>query len=347
MGTNLYFTALIAFFVTILIIVGLTPIAHKVDLVDHPNTFRKHHRGKIPLIGGIAIAIGFCIGILALDISLSTFRALLAAYLLLTIIGIMDDFNELSPRLRMIAQLIVGLLVTCWGGILLNNLGNIFGSSWTNIGYWGLPLTVIAVIALINANNMLDGLNGLAGSTSFVTLACLYWIALRSHAHNDQRMILVLLSCVLSFLCFNFPVLRYRNRLVFLGDAGSTGLGLMIAWFAIKLSQPPYHFLKPAYLVWLLILPIFDLISVSLRRILIKRVSPLHADREHIHHFFQKIGFRNSIVTFILKLIALAGGLIAIFMAQYQFSQPLAFTAFIVLFLIYFIYANLYWSKKL
>src|SRR3989338_6732805 len=150
MGINLYFTAFIAFCVTILMIVGLTPIAHKIDLVDHPNS-RKHHRGTVPLIGGIAIGLGFCIGILALDISLSAFRALLAAYLLLTIIGIMDDFNELSPRLRIVAQLLVGLLVTCWGNILLGRLGHIFNSELIHLGYWAIPFTILAIIAMINA----------------------------------------------------------------------------------------------------------------------------------------------------------------------------------------------------
>ena len=337
------FIACLAFCITLIVLSGMRPIAIKVDLVDHPNT-RKHHRGAIPLIGGLGIGIGFCIGMLALNISLSPYRALLAGYVLLIVIGLMDDFNELSPRLRIAAQLLVSILAVCWGNIVLVNLGHFYSSAaLLSIGYWAIPLTIILIMALINANNMLDGLNGLAGGSSFVTLLCLYYIAIHSHASNDTQFILILLSCVLGFLCFNFPILRYRKRLVFLGDAGSTSLGLMLAWFGIKLAQAPYAFLKPAYLGWLFILPTFDLASVSLRRLLIKRSSPFAADREHIHHLLQSLGMRNSIATLFLLLLALAGGLAAIVMAQYQISEPLAIGAFMILFFIYFAGSSLYW----
>ncbi len=344
--TRLYFTSLIAFFVTALLLHALRPIALKIGLVDHPN-IRKHHRGMVPLIGGIGIAAGFCIGILALDISLSTYRSLLAAYLWLVIIGVMDDFNELTPKFRIIAQVIVALLITCWGNAVLTHLGHLMNSTIDiDLKLWAIPFTLLAVIALINANNMLDGMNGLAGGSSFVTLVCLAWIAIRSHATNDIQMLFVILSCTFAFLCFNFPILRYRKRLVFLGDAGSTGLGLMMGWFGIKLAQFPFTFLKPAYLLWLFILPIFDLTSATFRRLLIKRTSPLCADREHIHHLLAQLGLRNSFVTLTLTLFALAGGLAAIFMAEYQFPESTATGIFCILFLMYFISANIFWHKK-
>ncbi len=339
------FTGFIAFVVTTIIIIGMRPIACKVDLVDHPND-RKHHRGQIPLIGGIAIAIGFCIGILSLNISLSNYRALLAGYLLLIIVGMMDDFNELTPRLRIIAQLIVGMMAVCWGNVVLSHLGHLYSNdAVVYLGYWSIPITIILMIALINANNMLDGLNGLAGGSSFITLSCLLAAAYISHATNDAELLLILLACLLSFLFFNFPMFRYRERLIFLGDAGSTSLGLMLAWFSIKLSQPPYHFLKPAYLAWLFILPIFDLSSVSLRRVMIKRVSPLTADREHIHHFLLNFGLRKSYVTALLTLLSLIGGLLALFMAKYRFSEPYAYGLFILVFFIYFASTTWYWRQ--
>src|SRR3990167_9561492 len=157
-----YFTALIAFAITTLVIIATSPIAHKIGLLDQPNN-RKHHQGNVPLTGGIAISIGFCISILILNISLSPFRSLLAGFLLLIITGIMDDFNELSARTRIISQALVGLLLTCWGGLLLTQLGHLFGPMTNfNLGTWAIPFTILAIMALINANNMLDGLNGLA-----------------------------------------------------------------------------------------------------------------------------------------------------------------------------------------
>jgi len=339
---HLSLISIVVFFLTLLFVHLLKPIAFKIDLVDHPNQVRKHHQGSIPLIGGIAIGLGFCIGILMLNVSLSAFRALLAAYVLLMVVGILDDFNEVSPLLRIGSQLLVGLLMACWGGVVLHQLGGSLGT----LGLAAVPFTIVATMALINANNMLDGINGLAGGSSLITLACLYWVGMRSNANFDSQLLWVLISAIAAFLCFNFPILRYRQRLVFLGDAGSTSLGLVIAWFAVKFSQTPYTFLKPAYLAWLLILPIFDLISVTLRRVFIKRVSPLHGDREHIHYLLHSLGLRPSWVTVCLMLFALAGGLITIFMAEYHFSENAAYLLFIAFFLLYFFGTSLYWHSK-
>jgi UDP-GlcNAc:undecaprenyl-phosphate GlcNAc-1-phosphate transferase len=324
----------------------LSPVAHKIQLIDIPST-RKTHRGNIPLIGGIAIAIGLCISLLLLNISLSSFRSLLAGFFLLVIIGVLDDFKEVSARTRIFAQIIVGILITCWGGIQFTQLGHLLGTATNfSLGAWAIPLTVLAVVALINANNMLDGLNGLAGGSSFMTLSCLLSIAECSHAVEASQFLLLLCSCVLGFLCFNLPVFHYQKRLVFLGDAGSTGLGLMLAWFGIQLTQAPFAFLKPAYLPWLFILPICDLISVTLRRSLIKHVSPLSPDREHIHHLLESLSLPATLASFVLIFIALGGGLISIFMAQYHFSEIGSLGLFIILLLLYIGAAHYHWQLK-
>lgn len=346
MSIHPYFTALIAFCITVLAIFSLSRIARKINLVDEPSA-RKTHQGAIPLIGGLALAIGISGSILILNISLSTFRALLAGFLLLVIVGIFDDFKEASARTRILAQIFVALLITCWGGVQFTQLGHLFGTA-TNftLAGWAIPFTALAIVALINANNMLDGLNGLAGGTSFITLACLCWIAHCSQAIEAHQLLLISCSSLLAFLFFNFPVAHYQKRLVFLGDAGSTSLGLLLAWFGIQLSQAPYHFLKPAYLPWLFILPICDLVSVTLRRSFIKRISPLSADREHIHHLLESLPLPANIVSFILIFIAFVGGLISIFMAQYQFSEMWSLDLFIIVLFLYILTANYYWHRK-
>ena len=344
MSIHPYFTAVIALLITIFAIVTLSPIARKINLVDEPGV-RKTHSGSIPLIGGIALAMGLCTSLLILQISLSGFRALLAGFFLLVVVGILDDFNEVSARARIITQIFAALLITCWGGIQLTQLGHLFGSS-TNftLAAWAIPFTVLAIVALINASNMLDGLNGLAGGTSFATLACLLWIAHYSHAYEASQFLLIFCSALFGFLCFNLPFLHQKKSLVFLGDAGSTSIGLIMAWFGIQLTQAPFTFLKPAYLPWLFILPIFDLISVTVRRSLIKRISPLSADREHIHHLLESLSLRTEWVSFILIFIALSGGLISIFMAQYHFSESGSLGLFVTLLLAYFLAANYYWK---
>lgn len=339
-----YFVALLSFLITIILIKALCPVAHKIDLVDHPGG-RKHHAGSTPLVGGIAIAIGFCISLLVLNVSLSTFRAYLAGFSLLIVLGVLDDFNEVSARLRLMSQILVALLIVCWGDAQLTSLGILWGKLPIMLGAWSIPLSIVVVVACINAINMLDGINGLAAGTSFITLAWVYGWLLMHGIIYDANVLLTLLTAIAGFLVFNYPVFRHKQRQVFLGDAGSTTLGLSLCWFAIKTTQMPAHALPVPCLLWLLIVPIFDLASVTLRRLFIKKVSPFTADREHLHHLVKALGMRESWVTFILSIVAFLGGAIVFFFVKYQVAEAYIFWGFVILFVIYFVAANLIWKK--
>ena len=341
---SFWWTAGIALVVTLIFLSGMSPVARKIGLVDLPGG-RKQHQGSVPLIGGLGIAMGMTIGFLLLSISLSTFRAYLAGVVLLLVIGVLDDFNELTPRLRLIAQLCVALFLSCWAGLQLNQFGDFLGVANLTLGLWAVPLTVIVVIALINAVNMIDGMNGVAAGTSFVSL--LSFLIIYSHlaALESHAVLLVICACLLGFLSFNYPLLRHSRRLIFLGDAGSTILGFTLAWFGIKLNVLTLGVVSPVLLLWFFMVPVFDLVSVTLRRLLIKRVSPFAADREHMHHFFKALGLRESMVTLVIVLLSACANALGLFFYFHAVGNNTIFVLFVLAFIAYLVVTQLFWLK--
>lgn len=342
---ELSWTALIAWVVTLLFLVGMTPVAQKIGLVDVPGG-RKHHRGSVPLIGGLGIAIGMTIGLLLLNISLSTFRAYLAGVVILLVMGVLDDFNELSPRLRLVAQLCVALLLSCWAGLQLDQFGAFLGVDHFALGLWALPVTVVVVIALINAVNMIDGVNGAAAGTTLISLAGFFSIYYHLGALENYAVLLVVGAALLGFLVFNYPLWRYQTRLVFLGDAGSTVLGFSLAWFGIKLNVLSHGVISPVLLLWFLMVPVFDIVSVTLRRVFVKRVSPFAADREHMHHLLKALGLRDSVVTLAMLGLSLLGTIMALVFYYRQVGNTVVLVGFIGLWIGYFVFSQMFWHKQ-
>ena len=341
---NFWWTAGIALIVTLLFLSGMSPVARKIGLVDLPGG-RKHHHGSVPLIGGLGIAMGMMIGLLLLAISLSTFRAYLAGVVLLLVIGVLDDFNELSPRLRLMAQLCVALFLSCWAGLQLDHFGNFLAVTNLSLGLWALPVTVIVVIALINAVNMIDGMNGVAAGTSLLSLLSFLFIYNHLGALESHAVLLVICAALLGFLAFNYPVFRYSQRLVFLGDAGSTMLGFTLAWFGIKLNVLSAGAVSPVLLLWFFMVPVLDLVTVTIRRVFIKRVSPFTADREHMHHYFKALGLRESWVTLTMVCLSCIGNAMALFFYYHFIANDVIFALFIIVFIGYFTLTQFFWLK--
>src|SRR5262245_59089903 len=144
------------FIITIGCISLLRPLAVRINLVDAPHG-RKQHEGHVPLIGGIAMFLGVLFALLTLSISLQPLRGFIAGCALLVFIGVLDDFHELSARARLVAQAAAGLIMVLWGKVALHSLGNLLFLGDIHLGWFSLPITVLAVIGIINAVNMTDG----------------------------------------------------------------------------------------------------------------------------------------------------------------------------------------------
>lgn len=325
---------LLAFIVTASVILLIRPLALRLGLVDQPGG-RKQHHGVVPLIGGIAICCGFMIAVLTLPFSLGQYRALFVASLLLVFVGTLDDFKELSPKARLAAQFIACLLISLWGEAVLRNLGDLLFIGNFNLGWFALPITWFGILSLVNSVNMMDGLDGLAGGIglfSFLAMASL--CAIKADWMNFY-ILLIAASSLCAFLVFNWRAPFGKFASVFMGDAGSLFLGTLLAWFSISLSQGSTAVARPVTMLWLIALPLMDLLAVFIRRIAHHR-SPMQAGSEHLHYVLQKKGFSSSTAVYIMWALSLLCVAIGLLGEIFHIKEGFLFLAFVSLFLVYF-----------
>jgi len=323
-----------AFFIALAAVFLLKPVAVKIGLTDDPGG-RKQHAGAIPLIGGIAMFLGFLFAMLGLGISLDAYRAFIAGMALIVIVGVLDDLHELNTRSRFIVQIIAALLMVLWGEVVISDVGRLLYSEVTSLGAWAIPFTVFGVVGVVNALNMSDGIDGLAGGLVLVSLVFMSVLAFSGGHVADGQVILVLVSAVLAFLWFNFPLPGRKQAKVFMGDAGSMFLGFALAWFAVSLSQGEGRAMSPVTALWLMALPLMDTVSVMIRRVIRGR-SPFSPDREHFHHVLLVAGYGTRKTVYIMMTLAVALALIGVAAEFLGVPEYLMFYLFLVIFGAYF-----------
>ncbi len=280
--------------------------APRFGLVDSPDE-RKKHVGEIPLIGGIAIFIGVT-GALLVSGQYADHLPYLTAAFLIVATGVWDDFRGVSPYVRLAIQALSIGIIAVLGGHYLTNLGHITpDGSLLELGWFGIPFTIIAGVGLINAFNMTDGLDGLCGSLALAALVgALAMAASVGTYHVEVRFLLILSAAVAGFLLFNFPFPGKGKASVFLGDAGSYLLGLSILYVVVRLTRGQHPAMPPVSALWFCLLPLLDMGGIMTRRIM-RRRSPFNADREHLHHVFTLAKFSATETTGAMALIALFG----------------------------------------
>jgi len=218
--------------------------------------------------------------------------------------------------------------------VVLVDFGHLIGSGdLLSLGYLAVPLTVFSIVGVVNALNMMDGLNGLAASLVLITVIGLGVIAWSGGNTRDIGMLWLLGAALLAFLMFN--VRFNRHALVFMGDAGSLSLGFILAWFLVALSQGEQRLLAPVTALWLFALPLIDAVSTMVRRILLGR-SPFLADQEHLHHILLAAGFSPKQVLILMLLIALAAACVGLAGHFLGVPEHWMFLGFICLFALHF-----------
>jgi UDP-GlcNAc:undecaprenyl-phosphate/decaprenyl-phosphate GlcNAc-1-phosphate transferase len=322
----------LAFLVTALSIGVLRAPATRLGLVDHPD-HRKRHQGVVPLIGGLALLVGFAAGYIPAPDGWSPHWSLLFGIALLTFVGVADDIRHISSRLRLAVQLIAALAVVA-AGVEISSLGNLLGTGPIHLGWLAIPFTVLCIVMMINAINMLDGADGLAGSVTLLAAVGLAALALIDGVPGIAFAALILTSALLGFLIFNLRSPWVHRASVFLGDSGSTVLGFMLAFLAIVLTQRGDTGIAPISVAWVLLLPAADMLSVSLRRIRCGR-SPLAADRSHFHHVLLRSGFsvRGTVGIIGLNQLLLVAAAIVLHLGGVP--EPLQFAMAAAVFVVY------------
>lgn len=325
--------ALLALLGTLWIHPKVLKIAIAKDLVDNPDA-RKLQRRPVPNMGGPAVFFGIIIGLCSSQTMFNSPNVfmLMTAMLIMLYIGIMDDILSLTPTIRFVIE----ILVICWLMHINNASISCFYELWgidTIPGWISYPLTIFACVGIINAINLIDGVNGL--SSGFCFMASVIFAIMFYHL-NDIVMMTIAISAagaVIPFFLHN--VFGYNTRM-FIGDSGTLVFGTMMSMFVISILEENVACnilmqkgmgLIPFTLA-VLAIPVFDTLRVMSTRILHKK-SPFHPDKTHLHHMFIDLGFSHTGTT--ISILTLNFIIIASWFIAYRLGASIDMQLYIVL----------------
>ncbi|PCH70525.1 MAG: hypothetical protein COC06_04600 [Bacteroidales bacterium] len=312
---------LLAFIVCLILTPVLIHISKKKGLLDVPN-HRASHAVPTPTLGGLPIFAGllsvlvFCLGFGG---CISIYY-LLGGLMVLVITGVVDDIINLKASIRMLIQFALAFGVASQG-IRFVNLHGFFG-------IYELPviiqylITIFFIVAITNAFNLIDGIDGLAGGLGFINMLVLGVVFVLIGQRINTIICFAMAGALLAFLLFNFNGAR-----IFMGDTGSLILGFLTAYLCIQLTLDSGDSLgfmtgvqKLTVVFGVVIVPLYDMVRVAIQRV-IKKKSPFSADKTHIHHLLTKTGMNHM-----------------------RASLTLYFVHALILFFIFWFSAKYYWE---
>ena len=327
---------LISMFVCTVMILLLRKIAHEFNIIDRPGG-RKQHEHPTPTVGGLAMFVAVLTALLLSDGIQGNISVLMGCAAALVVLGVLDDKHGLPVTLRMMIQVFLVTVVIVGADGTITHLGTIVGEDIL-LGMFAVPFSVFAFVGGINAINMIDGADGMAGKMALITTLGVAAIFHLAGADGLLPMTWALLGALLGFLFLNSR-LFVKRAWVFMGDAGSMWLGLVLGWFMAQVTRGEVS-AEPALVFWLFGIPLIDTLVVMARRMRRKR-SPFAGDRTHIHHVLEHAGLSVRKSVLILSFAQLV--LVAIGTAYYYFETPgwLVFWSFAVVVAVYY-----YWLRN-
>jgi UDP-GlcNAc:undecaprenyl-phosphate/decaprenyl-phosphate GlcNAc-1-phosphate transferase len=309
-------TFLIALILTILLTPMVRSFAPEIGAVDKPAE-RKVHTHNTPRTGGIAIFFGFSVAVLfglligaehGIKINPHPILGILLGGSLVLLVGLADDMGRLKPLTKLIWQF-AAAAVTVYFGVQITFVTNLMVNGISPLGLIAIPLTLIWLVGMTNAVNLIDGLDGLASGVVLIAAATLFIVALRTHQSGAALLMLAVAGSALGFLRYNF-----FPASIFLGDSGSYFLGYILAGSAIigvfKTTLVVALFLP----LVILAVPIFDTAFAIFRR-LKSHKSLFAADNKHIHHLLLRAGLSQREAVLSIYVACCLLGVLALFMA--------------------------------
>jgi UDP-GlcNAc:undecaprenyl-phosphate GlcNAc-1-phosphate transferase len=289
--------------VTIIVIAALRPVAERLDFVDRPGG-RKIHDAQVPVVGGLAMWVGFFVGSAVLPAEVRPPLVATALGFMFVTLGLLDDRFSLSAAFRLAVQGLGAIVMVLLGGLAVHFVGSPFGPEIVVFDGWAATmLCVLLVAGAMNAMNMVDGIDGLAGSLAALAFSAVATVALASGNAEVLAISVIAVGVAAAFLIFNLPLGFNRPIRTFMGDAGSLFLGFLLSWSLIALSQDSQSIVSPVTLLWLIAMPIFDMGSTAIGR-MANGHSPFFADTSHFHHSLLRRGL--PVPAALVVLIALS-----------------------------------------
>lgn len=327
------------FLITSLSLFALKPVASRMGLIDIPGG-RKTHKAPTPLIGGVGIYAGTLLMSLFTPAVILEYSALLATSALVLFVGIFDDARELKVSVRMGAHAFAAWLMAAVAGNQLLSLGNLFSFGSVELGILAIPVTMFATVGVINAINMSDGVDGLSGGLVTIALIFIAIVAMTSGNRQLLQFSTLLVFALLAFLVMNFRAPWKQPAMVYLGDAGSTMLGFVLAWLIIEATQGTDAVMAPVHALWFLAVPLIDTVSLLIKRPL-RGHSPFSAGRDHLHHRLLNAGFSLEQTVIGLYLVSVLMGSVGLLGYYYAVSEAVLFWSFMALFVLYMVAGRL------
>lgn len=320
---------LVSFFVTLFTTPYVIRFAFRKNVLDVPDS-RKIHRKPIPYLGGISLFFGFFIPVFFFFARDFRVVGILFCSALIVLIGVYDDIFSLRPKIKLLGELFVGLLIS-FLGVSIQYIVFPFGIVW-NVGILGVPFTMLCVAGVINTINIIDGVDGLAAGVTVIVAGFFAYISYSYGLVTPLLISVSLMGACLGFLKFNFSPAR-----IFMGDAGSMLLGFILAILAIQTTYSiPNQ--AVAFFVPIIILgyPISDTVFAIVRRYSLGE--PIFSpDKRHFHHHLVRRGFSSRQSVLILYMASVLCGVTALSFIQLGFLIGCLISLIVVLFAILFI----------
>lgn len=314
------------FIITIVFILLLIRFAPKIGLLDIPNE-RSVHKKLIPRGAGIAFVSSILITLILFDLDyLKTYYYVYIAIILVWIVGIWDDLKNISPKMKFIFILLASIVLFI-ENFAIYDLGTYYGVHIVLPSWLAYLFTFFAIAGYTNALNLMDGLDGLAGSITLVMLITFLAIGIE---HEDRLLISLssfFITSILAFLLFN-----WNPASIFMGDSGSLTLGFVIVILTIQAA----HYINPAAVLFIIALPLLDTFIVMTRRHQ-RGKSLFEADKNHLHHFLFNV---KGDIKFTVTVLILMQTIFSII--GFQVQQSNGFLSIILFGLLFYVYLNLF-----
>ena len=287
-------------------------LAYKVGAIDVPKDNRRMHKVPIPRLGGLAIFIAFLLTTLIFADIDRQLQGILLGSVMIVVLGVLDDIMALKALPKLIVQIAAAGIAVYHGCVIqFFSNPNVFSDvSYVNLGWLSIPISIIWIVAITNAVNFIDGLDGLAVGVSAISTASLIVIALLVSETNIAMVLIALLGACLGFIPYNMNPAK-----IFMGDTGATFLGYILATLSITGLFKLYAIISFAVPFLILGVPIFDICFAFLRRIA-KGQNPMVADRGHVHHRLIDMGFSQKQSVAIAYMLAAILGLAAVLLTS-------------------------------
>lgn len=337
---------IIPIIVAIIISLVSTPLVKKlavrVGAIDVPKDERRIHKKPMPLMGGLAIYIAIVIAALIFLPLNDTLISILVGATIILVSGIIDDIKGLSPKLKLVFQIIAGL-VLIYGGVKVDFITNPFSKDYVLLYLNGLsiPITLFWIVGITNTINLIDGLDGLASGVAMISALSLMLVAEKFGQEE-----VTILSALVAGACLGFIPYNFNPAKIFMGDTGALLLGFMLAVISIEGVMKSVATIAIVVPILILGVPIFDTTFAIFRRLLSGR-SIAEADKGHLHHRLLDKGFSQRQTVLILYGLSAVFGIFAVIVAKANSKQAVYLSVLLFLAAILFAFKlGMFTNKK-